>query len=577
MSYDSGSDAAAPRAAAKRYDARPAMAGAALHGLLETLPCGVSMYDANLEMIACNRLFRHLLELPDELFAEGLPSFERMIRFNATRGEYGPHPEAQVREILAYASQGQPHVYERARPNGIVLEIRGAPLPNGGLVAIFNDITRRRGVESEARRLATYLRAVLDSLPQAVAVFDESLKLVLCNGVFSQANDLPQDVVQPGTSFVDILHYHAEQGEYGEDDPDDYVGMRTNMVTRFEPHRFERTRPSGRILDIQGNPMFIDGAVAGFVTTYTDVTDSKRAERELRRVNTLFEEALAYSPTYVWEVDAGGCFTFLKGTEKVLGYGEAELLGRRFGELRCRDLSCREFRNALDDVFRSHRPYQHVLTCALHKDGTHLWLSVSGQPMYAPDGAFAGYRGVGFDVTETTNIRKELERMALMDALTGLANRRKFVDRFKLETGRQNRHGQPLSLLVLDIDHFKAINDEFGHLTGDLCLKCVADVLMLAVRKIDLVARFGGEEFIVLLPETDMAGATVVAEKLRHAIESLNIPIETRVEPVHITISVGVATMAADHQASVDDLMEAADQGLYKAKKTGRNRVCTFP
>ncbi len=577
MSHDPISNAAATRLAADEDGACPALAGTALHTLLESLPSGVSMYDADLEMIACNGLFRRLLELPDEVFVDGRLSFERMIRFNAARGEYGPHPEAQVSEILACARLGQPHVYERTRPNGTVLEIRGAPLPNGGLVAIFNDITRRKGVENEARRLATYLRAVLDSLPQAVAVFDESLKLVLCNGVFSQANDLPQDIVQPGTDFLDILHHHAALGEYGDNDPDDYVGMRTSMLLRFEPHRFERIRPSGRILDVQGNPMFIDGAVAGLVTTYTDVTESRRTERELRRVYTLFEEALAYSPTYVWEVDADGAFTFLKGTEKVLGYSEAELLGRRFGELRCRDLSCREFRNALDDVFRNHRPYQHVLTCALHKDGTHLWLSVSGQPMLSPSGAFAGYRGVGFDVTETTNIRKELERMALMDALTGLANRRKFVDRFKLETGRQNRHGQPLSLLVLDIDHFKMINDQFGHLTGDLCLKCVADMLMLAVRKIDLVARFGGEEFIVLLPETDVGGAAVVAEKLRHAIESLNIPIETRFEPVHITVSVGVATMTAKRQVSVDDIMEAADQGLYKAKKTGRNRVCTYP
>lgn len=305
-----------------------------------------------------------------------------------------------------------------------------------------------------------------------------------------------------------------------------------------------------------------------------DPASGSSVEQELRRLNTLFEEAIAYSPTYVWEVDADGRFTFLKGSAKVLGYAPEELLGRRFGELRCREPACREHRNQLDAAFRDRRPYAHIVTCAVHKDGEHLWVSASAHPIADAAGGFAGYRGVGFDVTETTNIRKELERMALMDPLTGLANRRKFMDRFKLEAERQGRHGQPLSLLILDVDHFKGVNDAFGHLTGDMCLKCVAEVLAMAVRKIDLVARFGGEEFIVLLPETGAAGAATVAEKLRAAIENLNIPIENRFEPLAVTVSVGIGTMTADMPLSFDDLMEIADQGLYLAKKAGRNRIC---
>lgn len=320
-----------------------------------------------------------------------------------------------------------------------------------------------------------------------------------------------------------------------------------------------------------------DAAPLRDIIPYTDIIEIRQTEDALRRANSLFEDAIAYSPTYIYEVDADGRFTFIKGSDKVLGYTASELLGRRFGELRCRDVTCREHRNALDDAFRTRRPYEQMLTCAVHKDGTHLWLSASGHPMADGDGRFAGYRGVGFDVTETTNYRKELERMALMDPLTGLANRRKFIDRFKLEVQRQDRHGLPLSLLVVDVDHFKLVNDQFGHLTGDLCLKCVADLLALAVRKIDLVARFGGEEFIVLLPETSGPGAVTVAEKLRMAIESLNVPLDSRFEPLSVTVSVGVAVKPATQSLSFDDVMELADHELYQAKRGGRNRVAGPP
>ncbi len=546
-----------------------------LQSLIENIPAGITLFDAELRMIACNQLFRRLLEFPDSLFADALPSFEQLLTFNLERGEYGHTPDATARvaTILEQARQPRSHVYERARPNGTVLEIRGTPLPSGGFITTYIDITERKRAEDEAQRYATYLKTVLDSMPQGVSVFDEKLELVLSNAAFRTILDLPEAFARPGMPFTELLRYNAYRGEYGAADAFAYVQRRTEMALRFEPHRFERTRPDGRALDVQGQPMRVGDWVAGFVTTYTDVTANKQAEQELRRVNTLFEDAIAYSPTYIWEVDAAGRFTFLKGSDKVLGYAAEELIGRRFGELRCREVSCRESRDRLDAAFRNREPYTHIVTCAMHKNGAHLWLSASAHPIMDTSGRFAGYRGVGFDVTETTDIRKELERMALMDPLTGLANRRKFMDRFKLETERQSRHGQPLSLLAIDVDHFKNVNDMFGHLTGDMALRCVADMLVLAVRKIDLVARFGGEEFVVLSPETTPAGASTVAEKLRKGVEDLNIPIENRFEPLNITISIGVATMTAERQASFDDLMELADQGLYLAKKTGRNQV----
>lgn len=558
----------------KRLEAESARRYQILRSIIDNMPGGVTVFGADLEMIIYNHRFREMLAFPEELFAHGLPSFRTLVEFNAMRGEYG---DGDVAEVIAAsierARHPAPYVYERRRPDGTVLEIRGMPLPDGGFVTIHIDITDRRRAEDEAKRYTTYLHSVLEAMPQGISVFDENLELVLWNQALLKILDLPADLVRAGIPFSDIIRFNSDRGEYGTEDPDEYIRWRTRMALRFEPHRFERVRPDGQTLDVHARPIHRGVTTAGFVATYADVTENKKADEMVRRANELMEEAIGFSPTYVWEIDREGCFTFLKGTQKVLGYEAEDLLGTRFTGLQCGGAQCHEHAAMLGIAFDNRSPLEHTLSCVRHKDGSHIWISISAHPIFDRQGAFNGYRGVNVDVTELTRVRQELERMALHDPLTGLANRRKFLDRFKLEAARQTRHGQPLSLLIADIDLFKAVNDQFGHLTGDICLKRVADVLSLAVREIDLVARFGGEEFIVLLPETSPQGALAAAEKLRRSVESLIIPIDTRLAPLTITISIGVACMPADRQVSFDDLMHVADQGLYGAKQAGRNSV----
>lgn len=561
----------------KRLEEEAARRLQILQSIIDNIPGAVTVFDGDLEMTFCNRTFQKTLDFPAHLFEDGLPHFKTLTEFNARRGEYGPGDiDAIVAASLERARNPVPHVYERQRPDGSTLEIRGTPLPGGGFVTIYNDITERKRAEEEAKRYAIYLRTILDSLPQGVSVFDENLELAFWNQSFIEVLDLPADFVREGISFVDLIRHNADRGEYGNLNTGEYVQWRTKMAMRFEPHSFERVRPDGRTLDVQGRPIRIGGNIAGFVTTYTDITKTRQADELVRRASELMEDAIGYSPTFVWEVDADNRLTFLKGTPKVLGYEADELLGRRFAELECGGAQCHEHSSLLEMAFANRVPFEHILTCARHKDGTHVWISVSAHPIFDGKGGFIGYRGVNVDVTELTRVRQELERMALHDPLTGLANRRKFLERYKLEVARQKRHGQTLALLVADIDHFKTVNDQFGHLTGDMCLKCVADVLSMAVRKIDIVARFGGEEFIILLPETSPDGALTTAEKLRQAVERLNIPIDTRFEPLNITISLGVACLPAGYEFSFDDLMAIADQGLYGAKQAGRNRVMMY-
>ncbi|CAA7625897.1 GGDEF domain-containing protein [Magnetospirillum sp. UT-4] len=167
--------------------------------------------------------------------------------------------------------------------------------------------------------------------------------------------------------------------------------------------------------------------------------------------------------------------------------------------------------------------------------------------------------------------REEMRRLATTDALTGVSNRRHFVSAGVHETQRASRYGSTLSVLMVDIDHFKAINDTWGHATGDRAIQSLARNMVAPVRDQDIVGRLGGEEFAILLPETCQDGARTIAERLRLAVQDDSSITTADGATVRFTISIGVATYTTGD--SFDNLMTRADQALYRAKEGGRNRV----
>jgi diguanylate cyclase (GGDEF)-like protein len=170
---------------------------------------------------------------------------------------------------------------------------------------------------------------------------------------------------------------------------------------------------------------------------------------------------------------------------------------------------------------------------------------------------------------ENARLHHVVRRQAITDELTGLVNRRKFMEALDTEIARAQRLRSNVSLMLADIDDFKRINDRFGHPAGDEALRAFADALREHLREIDIAARLGGEEFAVLLPETDLQGALVVAERLRRHIAERPV-LHQDVAAVHVTASFGVAEYRA---GSRDDLLRRADAGLYLAKQQGKNRV----
>ena len=172
----------------------------------------------------------------------------------------------------------------------------------------------------------------------------------------------------------------------------------------------------------------------------------------------------------------------------------------------------------------------------------------------------------------------ELQRLASIDSLTQIANRRRFDEVLTLEWRRLQREELPLSLIMIDIDCFKIYNDTYGHQQGDDCLQSVARTIsQQSKRPADLVARYGGEEFVVVLPNTDTEGATHLAEQMRKQIQSLKMPHKNSPVTPEVTISLGVSTIVPVSDYTPEQLLACADQGLYQAKETGRNRVQSAP
>lgn len=218
---------------------------------------------------------------------------------------------------------------------------------------------------------------------------------------------------------------------------------------------------------------------------------------------------------------------------------------------------------------------------ALTSDGNYVWIRDVVHVVRNDDGEVEALIGFMFDISERKkteekllNLQKELEELSFKDGLTGVANRRMFDSILQLEWTNSRRTGQPLSVIMIDIDYFKQYNDHYGHIMGDDCLKRVAKTLdSAAARSRDFFARYGGEEFVLVLPETDAAAAERVAERCRNLVFKEQIPHGSSEVGQILTISMGVGTIIPSQKDETRAFIDAVDRNLYLAKQRGRNRL----
>jgi diguanylate cyclase (GGDEF)-like protein/PAS domain S-box-containing protein len=295
--------------------------------------------------------------------------------------------------------------------------------------------------------------------------------------------------------------------------------------------------------------------------------DADRQQASLSTfVNSLDEGLLIVGPSGRIQYANPAC-------ERYLGYAASELTGQPLAHLLAPSVAedylayinewiagpkVERYRGAREELVR-------------RRDGVQRAMDFSLTPMHAGEPLFVALL---HDITHHKQSETALQRAALLDPLTKIANRRHFDSFLEKEWQRAIRSGQPLSLIVLDVDHFKLYNDTLGHAAGDSCLKKVAEALQShALRPTDLAARYGGEEFVLLFAETSAESALRLAEAIRAHIEGLRVSNPRSPTSDWITVSIGVATIVPTQLDAIEQLFIAADRVMYQAKDAGRNRV----
>lgn len=254
---------------------------------------------------------------------------------------------------------------------------------------------------------------------------------------------------------------------------------------------------------------------------------------------------------------------------ELLGYPEKELLSKTFQDITHPediDEDLDYVQRMLDGTLNTYQMEKRYF----HKEGHTIHVLLSVSLVHHPDGTPNFFISQIQDITRRKQLEEELTNLANEDFLTKVANRRYFIEHATREIVRGSRFNEPLALLMLDIDKFKAVNDKYGHDVGDKVLKATAECCKHAIREVDLFGRLGGEEFGALLISTDLRIAGIIAERIRKNVE--NLVIQTTKGDIRITISIGF-TVFTGSEKSIEERMKLADEALYQAKDAGRNRV----
>ena len=293
----------------------------------------------------------------------------------------------------------------------------------------------------------------------------------------------------------------------------------------------------------------------------TDITESKKTIDEIKKLSKAIEEI----DDIIIITDTSGVITFVNDAfVRHTGYTRKESIGKNASILKSGKHDNDFYKAIWKDILAGNTFRGLIIN--RKKSGEFYYEETTISSIKNDSGEITAFISTGKDITQRIEMEKNLEKLATTDKLTGIYNRHKFEEIFNIELNRVLRYESPLSLIMFDIDYFKRVNDNYGHDTGDYVLKEIVEVVNESVRHSDIFARWGGEEFLVLCPETDSLSAKNLSEKLRVAIEEIDFK-----DIGTITCSFGV--VCYENRESGESFIKRADDALYRAKDEGRNRV----
>ncbi|MDD2542309.1 MAG: diguanylate cyclase [Desulfuromonadaceae bacterium] len=359
------------------------------------------------------------------------------------------------------------------------------------------------------------------------------------------------------------------------------VALQTGSCIYEWVHR--RFDGSDFIVEVSISSIMLEGKQALF-TTWRDITERIQVQKALMENGYRWKFAIEGSGDGVWDWNIQTDESkYSMRWKEMLGYAESDIFPVNNEWIDMIHPDDRSYVKAAMQAYLDKMTPIYVVEYRMKcKDGSYKWILSRGMVVNrSNDGAALRMIGTQTDISDRRLVEealeesnRKLEALSATDGLTGIANRRRFDEILAKEYARHARSGAELSIILLDIDHFKSFNDNYGHVKGDECLRDISRVIAgCTSRSADLAARYGGEEFACILPETNHSGAVVIAEKIRSGIQALAIPHQGSCSAACVTASIGVVTEQCAVTGSVVDIVAHVDELLYQAKSRGRNRV----
>ena len=409
---------------------------------------------------------------------------------------------------------------------------------------------------------------LMHALPVAV--------LITQNGVICLANTASLVLLEAGTlldvqgrllsDFVHTLDKLRSSDRLQQASAPEHTGQ-PNKPAEF---RVRTAKGNLRMVLVSTVGITLDGAPALLICGM-DMTHQNEIQEQLRESEHHFRRLFESMQDVYYRTDTQGVVQHVgPGVRRVLGYEPHEIEGHTAESYYPQSKD----RDAFKAAIMAHGEVSDFPGQMVRKDGTVIDISISSHALFDHNGAFAGVEGLYRDVTQRKNLERELHRLATTDMLTGMANRRSFLEVAEATFQRARESHAPLTVLMLDLDHFKTINDRFGHLEGDRVLAEFARATKHQLRAGDTVGRLGGEEFGLLLPHTLPAEGADIANRILEAIRALELT-DSNGRPYGVTTSMGLGTLSPGDR-SLHDLLDRADQALYLAKRRGRNQLAVL-
>jgi len=435
-------------------------------------------------------------------------------------------------------------------------------------VGSFMDITERKRAEEALLQSQARYQSIVETGGAGVVTGDLSGNMTFANESFCKMLGYSPDELT-GKPFADFLH------------PDD----KAIVLERFaeglaHPQaeyqlEFRAVHKDGHTVWIYSSvaPIFYNNVLSGGTAIVVDITERKRLEETIRKSEERYRTILEEIQDSYFELDLTGNFTFVNDSLcRTLGYSEEEMIGmsyRVFSAKEDIEVLYRDFNR----VYRTGETTKGLSYKFIQKNGTVGFGELSISAIKNEKGEVIAFRGIARDVTERKRLEQELNDIAMHDFLTKLPNRMLFQDRLNVELEHAKRNDTRLAVMMLDLDRFKVVNDTFGHSIGDKLLRAAGVHLVDLVRKSDTVARVGGDEFLVLLPQiAKIEDATKVARKI---LEVFRKPFVLDSYQIRVTTSIGIAIYPEDGE-DADSLMTNADTAMYWVKEQGRDDYALY-